>query len=143
MIPRGRLAPKKYVGETLSFQPLGTRFRTLAAFPFLLFGPTLPQKNTSLRNPSNTHRKSMILASLGPAWGALGGLLGGPRDRLGANKGFPKRRLEAPCAFWISSGGLLGPPWVPGKRFLFLFGFLLVHFPPTTNAMGVLDNSSS
>ena len=94
----------------------------------------------------------MVLASLGPAWGAPGGILGGPWGRLGAPRGLPKRRLEAPFASWTGSGGLLWAPWAleglmtaPGDPFLLLFGLLLVRvlmfffvvcsFPLVSNAL--------
>ena len=58
----------------------------------------------------------MILASLGLAKGAFKGLLRDPRGRLGAPRGLPRRRSEAPFGPWMASGGLLGPPWAPKGR---------------------------
>ena len=110
------------------------RLRTFAALPCLFVGSPLPRKSTCLRNPSKTNEKSMVLASLGPAWGAPGGILGGPWGRLGAPRGLPKRRLEAPFLSWTGSGGLQGPTWAleglmttRGDSFLLLFGLHLVY----------------
>ena len=106
-------------------------FRTLGAFPFLHSRPTLPQKNTSLLNPSKTNGKSTILTSLGPAWGALGGLPGGPWGRLGAPRGLPKRCLEAPFVSWVRwkvSGTTLGPQGSPLPRTTVRWESILVLF---------------
>ncbi len=77
------VAQKRRVGETLTFWPLGSTSSHLRGTPVPFFGSPLPRKSACLRNPSKTNGKPMVLASLGPAWGATMGILGGPWGRLG------------------------------------------------------------
>ena len=99
---------KRLVGDTLIFRFLGNTSSHLRVNPGPFFGSPLPRKSTCLRNPSKTNEKSMVLASLGPAWGAPGGILGSPGGRLGAPRGLPKRCLEAPFVFGCALGGFWG-----------------------------------
>jgi len=132
MISRGREAPKKYVGETLVFRPLGSTFSHFGGVSFPSFQADVASKKHLFVKPVKNQRKindfDLSRASLGCSRGPPWRPLGSPGGTQRAAKEVFGGSICVLGALWKVSGTTLGPQGSPLPRTTVRWESILVLF---------------